>query len=63
MLRTIAVVLFVTGMAAGMAQAKGTKAATCQTEQQATTICACGPAKKLCKKGQWCHAFTNTCTQ
>gem|GEM_PF-6713145 len=63
MLRTIAVVLLATGMSVGMAQAKGTKAAPCQTEQQATATCACGPAKTLCKKGQWCHAFANTCTK
>jgi len=66
MLRTIAVVLLATGMSVGFAQAKGHKAATlapCQTETQATAKCACGPAKKTCDKGQWCHAFSGVCSK
>jgi len=66
MLKTIAVVLLATGMSVGMAQAKGHMhrhmVPTCQTETQSTATCACGPAKKLCHKGQWCHAFGNVCT-
>jgi len=65
MLRTFAVTLLAIGMSVAMAQAKGQmqKALSCQTEGQATAICACGPAKTLCHKGQWCHAFRNVCTQ
>ncbi len=66
MLRTIAVALLVTGMSFGIAEAKGAKAKPvtyCQTEQMASANCACGPAKMMCKKGQWCHAFSGTCTQ
>jgi hypothetical protein len=22
-----------------------------------------GPAKNVCQKGQWCHAFVSACTQ
>ena len=72
MLKTFTVALLATAMSFalsfGLAEAKGhmpkQKAPpTCQTEAQAGATCACGPAKKLCQKGQWCHAFINTCSQ
>jgi hypothetical protein len=63
MLRMIAVVILTTGMSVGLAQAKGAKGPACQTEQQATVNCACGPKKTMCKKGDWCHAFSGTCTK
>lgn len=66
MLRMIAVALLATGMSVGFAEAKGHKAATlapCQTEAQATAKCACGPAKKTCNKGEWCHAFAGACSK
>ena len=72
MLKTFAVALLATAMSFalsfGLAEAKGhmpkQKAPpTCQTEAQAGATCACGPAKKLCQKGQWCHAFINACSK
>jgi|HubBroStandDraft_6_1064221.scaffolds.fasta_scaffold424784_2 hypothetical protein len=72
MLKTFTVALLATAMSFalsfGLAEAKGhmpkQKAPpTCQTEAQAGATCACGPAKKLCQKGQWCHAFINACSQ
>jgi hypothetical protein len=66
MLRIVAIALLATSMSVGLAEAKGAKAKalpTCQTEQQASAKCACGPAKKVCEKGQWCHGFMNACTQ
>jgi len=66
MLRTIAVALLATGLSVGLAQAKGVHKASpapCQAEQQASAKCACGPAKKICDKGQWCHAFSSTCSK
>jgi hypothetical protein len=53
-------------MSVGLAEAKGAKGKAlpvCQTEQQTKAPCACGPAKTVCKPGQWCHGFTNACTQ
>jgi len=62
MLKTFAIASLAIAMSVGLAEAKGAKTvATCQTEVQATAICACGPAKAMCKKGQWCHAFANAC--
>lgn len=66
MLRTIAVVLLATAMSVGLAQAKGhmhKQMPMCAEGQQAAATCACGPAKKMCMKGQWCHGFFNSCTQ
>jgi hypothetical protein len=68
MLKTFAVALLATAMSVGLAEAKGHMAkpkapAPCQTEQQAAAKCACGPAKNVCQKGQWCHAFVSACTQ
>ena len=72
MLKTIAVALLATAMCFAIsfasAEAKGHMSKqkappTCQSEVQASATCACGPAKKLCQKGQWCHAFINTCSQ
>jgi hypothetical protein len=64
MLKTCAIALLAIAMSVGLAQAKGHKAPPgCQTEMLAAATCACGPAKALCHKGQWCHAFTNACTQ
>jgi hypothetical protein len=72
MLKTFAVALLATAMSFAMsfalAEAKGhmpkQKAPpTCQSEAQAGPTCACGPAKTLCQKGQWCHAFINACSK
>jgi hypothetical protein len=68
MLRIFAIALLATAMSVGLAEAKGAKAKpkalpVCQTEQQTKAPCACGPAKTVCKPGQWCHGFTNACTQ
>ena len=68
MLKTFAITMLTIGMSVGLAQAKGSmhkrKAPPpCQMEQQASATCACGPAKTLCQKGQWCHGFINVCTQ
>lgn len=68
MLKTFAITMLAIGMSVGLAQAKGAmhkpKAPpTCQMEQQASAPCACGPAKAMCQKGQWCHPFLNSCTQ
>ena len=65
MLRTLAVALLATAMSDGLADAKGAKPKPkalpyCQTEQQAKDK-ACGPAKTVCQKGMWCHAFTSAC--
>lgn len=66
MLKTFAVALLATAMSVGLAEAKGAKPkapAPCQTEQRAAATCVCGPAKNVCQKGQWCHAFVSACTQ
>jgi hypothetical protein len=66
MLRIFAVALFAIGMSVGLAQAKGTMhrmMPVCGEGQQAAATCICGPSKTMCKKGQWCHAFLNACTQ
>ncbi len=64
MLKIFAVALLATVMTVGLAEAKGHKApAPCQSEKQAAATCVCGPAKNVCKKGQWCHAFMSACTQ
>jgi hypothetical protein len=72
MLKTFTVALLAAAMSFalsfGLAEAKGhmpkQKAPpTCQSEVQASATCACGPAKTLCQKGQWCHAFINTCSK
>jgi len=66
MLRTIAVVLLTTAMSVGLAQAKGHMSKpvpACAEGKQAAATCTCGPAKKMCTKGQWCHGFFSACTQ
>jgi hypothetical protein len=65
MLRIVAIALLATTISVGLAEAKGAKKSlpVCQTEQQTKAPCACGPAKTVCKPGQWCHGFTNACTQ
>ena len=65
MLRIFAVALLATAMSVCLAEAKGHMAKApppyCQTDQKAAATCACGPAKTLCPKGMWCHAFTGVC--
>lgn len=63
MLKTFAIALVAIAMSVGLAEAKGAKKVTptCTPELQATAKCACGPAKMMCKKGQWCHAFWSSC--
>jgi hypothetical protein len=66
MLKTYAVALFAIAMSVGLAEAKGHMAKPktlpyCQNEQQTKDTCACGPAKTVCPKGMWCHAFASTC--
>jgi len=71
MLKTFAIALLATAISVGFAEAKGHKQKTppkaslayCQTDLEAKATCACGPAKMLCPKGMWCHAFTSTCTR
>ena len=73
MLRTFAIALLAAAMSVGSAQAFGMlrhgfkllgshPLAYCETERQVAATCACGPAKTVCPKGMWCHAFTSTCT-
>ena len=64
MVKTFAIALLVTAMSVGLAQAKGQKKMPgCAEGTQAAATCTCGPAKTVCKKGQWCHSFFNSCTQ
>jgi hypothetical protein len=68
MLRIFAVGLLATVMSVSIAEAKGHMAkqaslSSCQTELQTKATCACGPAKVLCPKGMYCHAFMNMCRQ
>jgi hypothetical protein len=67
MLRTFAVMLLAIVMSVGLAQARGHRFAPrpplsqCETERATTATCVCGPAKVLCPKGMFCHAFINVC--
>ena len=66
MLRIFAVAVLALSMSVGLAEAKGHMAkpkalSPCPTEQQAKDTCACGPAKTVCPKGMYCHAFISAC--
>jgi len=64
MLKTYAVALLAITMSVGLAEAKEHKLKTlpyCQNEQQTKETCACGPAKTVCPKGMWGHAFASIC--
>jgi len=68
MLKLFAVALIAIPMSVGSVQAKGHGHALpgCADGQQAKATCMCGTAKgksKRCSKGEWCHAFSGTCSK
>ena len=70
MLKTFTAALVLTvAMSFGAAQAAMHKhmLPSCGEGQQAKMTCACSDAMTkrhlICKKGQWCHSFMNTCSK
>ncbi len=70
MLKKFAVVLVAVTMSAGAANAmmahhKHMAMAACAGWGAAKATCMCkaasGPAKAVCKAGEWCHTFNGTC--
>jgi len=70
MLKLFAVALIAIPMSVGSAhaamKAHGHALPACADGQQAKATCVCGTAKdksKRCSKGEWCHAFSGTCSK
>ncbi len=61
---TFAIAFLAIAMSVGSADAKGRHVATakpalqsCNAEQPSSAPCACGPAKTVCQKNQFCHSI------
>jgi hypothetical protein len=66
MLKIFAVALLAIPMTVGSVQAKGHALPACSDGQQAKASCACGTTKgksSHCAKGDYCHAFSGTCSK
>jgi hypothetical protein len=67
MLKMIAVALIAIPMSVGSVQARGHghALAACADGQQAKATCMCGTKDKAkrCSKGEYCHAFSGTCSK
>jgi hypothetical protein len=64
MLKTLAISCLAIAMSVSLADAKGRHvikpkppALSCNAEQPSDGPCACGPAKTVCQKGQFCHSI------
>ena len=62
MLKTFAIACLAIAMSVGLADARGRHVAkppamSCNAEQPSSAPCACGPAKTVCQKDQFCHSI------
>ena len=64
MLKTFTIAFLAIAMSVGLADARGRHVAkpkppamSCNAEQPSPAPCACGPAKTVCQKDQFCHSI------